>query len=266
MNTLIATRGRAGKVKLLTWFNESHPEGVILFVEPQEEQIYRLQYQNLKIVPIGLRDQGLSYVRNFIYQYAIGNEIDYFWMHDDDIKDFFRREGNKMIKLDTPYPFLVEMENRFIHQGFYHAGLEYQQFAWSATAPFVLNSFCDNAVWFNMKLLKTILPTPPYRKELKVKVDRDFCMQVIAGGGITARSTELAFATPADGSNTGGLKELVYDKPGWEEEAVDQLIKIWGVNVVTKFTKPTGRVDARINWKALNSSQQSINNFVNPFE
>lgn len=252
MKILIATRQRAGKVKLLTWLNDYHPQETTLFVEPNEVDTYKLYYQKCNIINIGLQDQGLSFVRNFIYQYAIDQSINYFWMFDDDIKNFYYRLEQKMIKEEQPWSLLQDIENDFRACKFYHAGLEYQQFAWSANQKFLLNSFCDNAVWFNMPLLLQILPTPPYRKELKVKVDRDFCMQVIANGGTTARCTTFAFATPPDGSNSGGLKEIVYDKEGWESEAVDQLIKIWGPECVTKFTKDSGRVDAKIHWNKLN--------------
>lgn len=260
MNILIATRQRAGQVKLLTWLNENHAQETTLFVEPQEVNTYKLYYPNCKIVSIGLQSQGLSFVRNFIYQYAIENNIDYYWMFDDDIKNFYYRVDKKMIKEDDPWLLLQDCENDFRACKFHHAGLEYQQFAWSASKKHLLNTFCDNAVWFNMPLLKDLLPSRnPYRMELKVKVDRDFCMQVVAAGGTTARCTTLAFATPPDGSNSGGLKEIVYDQPGWEEKAVDQLIAIWGSECVTKFTKDSGRVDAKIHWDRLRKPKVDSN-------
>lgn len=258
MNILIATRQRAGKVKLLSWLNDWHATDTILFVEPNEIESYKLHYPSVKIINIGESDRGLSFVRNFIYQYAINHNISFFWMFDDDIKEFYYRLEKKMIKETDPWPLLEGIEKDFKACKFFHAGLEYQQFAWSATQPHLLNSFCDNVVWFNMDLLKTILPVPPYRMELKVKVDRDFCMQVIANGGTTARCTTLAFATPPDGSNSGGLKEIVYDKEGWEEEAVNQLIAIWGEHAVSKIVKANGRVDAKIHWNKLTIKKPTL--------
>lgn len=249
---IVATKGRAGKGKILQWLNDNLPIDTILFVEPQEYELYKSYYPNIRRYYIMRENnRGLAYVRNEIYNFALQHEIKYFWMPDDDITGFFDKEGNRVKKNNDPIQALIKAQERFIKEGFYHAGLEYQQYAWSANREFTLNSFVDAVVWFNMDLLKTILPTPPYREELKLKVDRDFCMQVLAKGGTTARYNELSLSMPKEGSNEGGLKEIAYDIPGFEESMVDKLREIWGFNIVEKITKPSGRIDAKIHWDRL---------------
>lgn len=251
---LIPTRGRAGASKLLSWLNDEERIQTFLFVEPEDIENYKRHYPKLPLVNIRASNQGLSFVRNFTYSWATQQGYRFYWMFDDDVKNFFHRSGTKMIKIEWEHcvDMLCQCENDFVEAGFFHAGMEYQQFAWSAgNKIFNRDSFCDNVVWFDMMRCLSILPTPPYRRELKVKVDRDFCMQVIAKGGTTGRHTIFTFATPPDGSNAGGLKEIVYDKEGWEAEAVDQLISIWGEDKVSKIVKESGRVDAKIHWNKL---------------
>lgn len=258
MEIIIATRGRYANNKFLSWLDKSHGQNTTLFVEPQELGHYRFNFPNTRIVNILSDNQGLTYVRNFIYEYAIAYQ-DYFWMPDDDITGFFKKDGNRVHKMDQDevWDKLEKIEKIFIEKGYAHAGLEYQQFAWSATKTFILNSFCDAVVWFNMPILKKIIKSDqPYKPELKLKVDRDFCMQVLASGGTTARYTELSLSMPKEGSNAGGLKDIAYDINGLEESMVDKLIEIWGNDKVTKIIKDNGRIDAKIHWDKLKPIEQ----------
>lgn len=250
---IVATKGRAGKGKILGWMSDNAKDlgDIYFFVEPKEYNKYKLHYPNIQMIIIPKDDAGLAYVRNRIYEFVLHKGIEYFWMPDDDITGFYDKVGNRVKKNDNPIPKLMEIQEEFIQNGFFHAGLEYQQYAWSANRQYTLNSFCDAVVWFNMKLLKTILPMPPYREELKLKVDRDFCMQVLAKGGVTARYNDLSLSMPKEGSNEGGLKEIAYDLPGHEESMVDKLKELWGSNIVEKITKPSGRIDAKIHWDRL---------------
>lgn len=259
---LIATKGRAGKCKLLTWLNDSEcAKETTLFVEEHELDNYYFHYPNFNFVFIRERDKGLAYVRNMIWSYAIAHDINYFWMPDDDITGFFDRVGNRMVKAENWIQRLRDTQRDFIDCKFHHAGLEYQQFAWSATKPFVIGSFVDAVVWFNMPLLKQIFPAePPYREELKLKVDRDFCMQVIAYGGQTSRSTTFALSMPKEGSNTGGLKEIAYDITDLEYNMVCLLQKLWGEHVVEHITKSDGRRDAKIHWNKIKIPKPINNN------
>jgi hypothetical protein len=131
--------------------------------------------------------------------------------------------------------------------------LEYGQFAWSQTKPFVFNSFCDCCVFVdNTKIFGL-----RYRAYLEGKEDRDFAMQVVKSGNKTARTTLYAFNAPTNGSNAGGLKEIFYDA-GKELQCVERMIETWGNNICIPITKENGRQDVKIMWNEINSNQISL--------
>jgi hypothetical protein len=248
---LIPSKSRAGKSKLLTTLNNLHYNAYI-FVEPQELHTYQFTYPNLMIIDIMQTNQGITFVRNLIRRFAEEYEMPSYWMMDDDVQDFYFRKGQRMVRADM-IPVLHAAETVFVEQGAWLAALEYQQLAWSATRPFIVDSFAEVCGWNNTKLTHGLR----YRPEVEGKEDRDFAMQIIKQGGKTIRSTLHAFAAPKNGSNAGGLKEIFYDIQDREEACVDALVKLWP-GVVTKIRKEDGRVDARINWKDIKSGQQSI--------
>lgn len=226
---------------------------VYVFVEPQELHTYKFTYPNLEIVDIMQSNQGITFVRNLIRRFA----EDYFpngsyWMLDDDISDFYCRQGNKMVKMHA-LEILYGAESLFRQENAWLGALDYQQLAWSASHTFHSNSFCDVAVWHDTALTHGMR----YRPEAEGKEDRDFAMQVVKAGGRTIRSTLHAFAAPKNGSNAGGLSEMFYAQAGREEECVDALVKLWP-GVVTKIRKEDGRVDAKINWRDIRSGQGNV--------
>lgn len=249
---LIPSKSRAGKSKLLAKLNETPGITVYLFVEPQELHTYTFNYPRLNIVDIMQSNQGITFVRNLIRRFAEEYQFPYYWMLDDDITDFYLRDGQKMIKSDV-VTVLQEAEVVFIQQQAWLGALDYQQLAWSATRPWIEDSFCEVCGWNDTRLTMGLR----YRPEVEGKEDRDFAMQVLKAGGKNVRSTLHAFAAPKNGSNAGGLSESFYGVDGKEEQCVDELIKLWP-GVVVKIRKDDGRVDARINWKDIKSGQKSV--------
>lgn len=240
----VPSKNRAGKIKF-------YP-GAIYVVEMQDYDKYSCMYSGIKLLMLPKENQGIAYVRNFIKEYTENNNIHQFWMLDDDISNFYHREGTKMIKDDINV--LQNAEEAFMKNNIALGALEYQQFAWSATKPLVKNSFCDVCVWVD----NTETYGLRYRHYLEGKEDRDFAMQVISEGKKTARSTEYAFSVPKNGSNAGGLKEVFYDIPGREEETVRRMVETWGPQVCTPITKPDGRRDVSINWKLIGKTEINL--------
>lgn len=249
---LIPSKSRAGKSKLLTTLNDISYNAYI-FVEPQEIHTYKFTYPNLQVVDIMQSNQGITFVRNLIRRFAEEYQMPKYWMCDDDVSDFYLRQGTKMIKSDV-VTVLHQAELMFLENKVWLGALEYQQLAWSANKPFIENSFAEVCGWNDTNLTMSLR----YRPEVEGKEDRDFAMQIIKAGGKTMRSTLQAFAAPKNGSNAGGLKEIFYDISGREEQCVDALVEMWGAGVVTKYVKEDGRVDAKINWKNIRSGQQSV--------
>lgn len=247
MTIFVPSKNRVQNARFLQKFLNND---FIIVVEPQDYEAYNKVYKgNFIVLPDN--NQGISYVRNYIRNHAEENALKSYWMIDDDVSDLYHREGTKMVK-DT-LGVLRKAEEEFIFQEVALGSLEYQQLAWSASKPFVFNSFCDVCVWVDVEKTKGLR----YRPYAEGKEDRDFAMQVIKSGEQTARTTLYAFAAPANGSNAGGLKETFYDI-GKELQCVDRMIELWGDKVCQPIVKKNGRRDVKINWKEINSTQNYL--------
>ena len=95
---------------------------------------------------------GITYVRNFILEFAQKNKIRRYWALDDDLNNFYHREEKKMIKNDIMV--LEKTEEQFDGEGYGIYGLEYQQFAWAASKDRVENSYVDCCVCIDSEKAK----------------------------------------------------------------------------------------------------------------
>jgi hypothetical protein len=217
---------------------------VAVVVEPQEERQYReaIQANGWRAITVSLPQsgRGLSYARDFALQRMRAERRDFFWMLDDDIKAFYRTRNGKTEKIDAATA-LREAEGRLLAEPNLGIGsLEYQQYAWNAKAgQTARNSYCDVAVLINANV------TANYRPMLRLKVDRDFTLQVLSSGRSTIRLRDLSFSVPKNGSNKGGLHDE-YGQ-GIEESMSRLLEKLWP-SIVRYHKKPNGRPDAKIDW------------------
>lgn len=250
----VPSKGRAGKSKLLDRLNSSRVHPVNVFVEREELKKYQEAYKDLNFIVLPSSGMGITFVRNFMKLEAERLEFPSYWQIDDDVTGFYIREGTKMIKFDEFEELLNKAEVQFRFRGIALGALDYQQLAWSATKDLNENSFCDVCVWTD------VLKTKGLRYDYKVegKEDRDMAMQVIKSGMKTGRTTLYAFAAPKNGSNEGGLKEIFYQVEGKELRCVKAMIEKWGDEICQHIVKEGGRNDVKIQWKKINSKQQSL--------
>lgn len=215
-----------------------------LVVEPQDAPHYLQAHPSDRLCVLGADDQGLAFARNAILDRARKEGIDWFWMLDDDISGFYRVSGRRCV----PCPASEALAGAFAlfsgRSDTAIGSLEYQQFAWSAARPAAINGYCDVAVCIHA----TRTAPARYRGHLVPKEDRDFTLQVLAGGWGTFRAQRFAFACPKNGSNAGGLAP-VYADPGREAEAVRKMCDAWGPDICRPTTKRAGRRDVSINWR-----------------
>lgn len=213
-----------------------------IFVEPQEYDSYSIELRHDYLMKLGQNNAGIAYARNAALTFAREQNLKWFWLLDDDIKNSYLVKNSKCIKTSIT-EVLLEAQNQFsqvprLGQG----ALEYQQFAWSARLPLVINSYCDVAVCINVQRTLNL----QYRKELELKEDRDFTIQCLASGSLTARSTWTAFSAPKNGSNKGGLYDE-YAKVNREKDAAQNMAKAWP-GICRVIRKPSGRVDCKVSW------------------
>ena len=223
-------------------------------VEPQDYEAYKERYPHHNYIILPENNRGIAFVRNFIKMHAGSMAHEWYWMIDDDVTNFYRRENKKMVK-STMGEALGAVQRMVDEQpNIGQAALEYQQLAWSAEKDFKLNGYCDVCVLINSDRTREIA----YRDYVSMKEDRDFTMQIIKSGADTLRCTTFGFAAPKNGSNAGGLKEIAYDVAGRERVAVDRMVELWGEDVCVPFVKPDGRQDVKIRWKNIRSAQTSL--------
>lgn len=238
----VASKGRPHSALLRYLRNEGVEHAVV--VEPHERADYLAAGAPRRSLRLLDEDeQGFGYARAGTLAHARADGHDWFWMLDDDITSFHEIAGGKARRvtarraLDGAEQILAEVE-------WGQAALDYQQYAWGARQPYVLNSYCDVAV-----AIRCDTPAA-YRAECGVKLDRDFTMQVLAAGQPTVRVTRFAFGAPTMGTNAGGL----YDeyRQGREQTDAETLARLWPQHA-TVVVKANGRPDAKIDWRGLAS-------------
>ncbi len=218
-----------------------------IIVEPQDIEKYEHFKDNFNILVLEKNDQGLYYVRDFTKNYAEKTKTKWYWVIDDDISKFYRTE-NKKNKPITPNEALTSAEELFSSMPIALGALEYQQYAWSQTKLFKINSYADCVVCFNVEKTKKY----NYDLQFKLKGDRDITLQIMADKQYVMRALQISFSCPKFGSNKGGLFE-VYNKEKLEKDMAELLMNKWGNRYVIIQKKKTNdgiRYDAKINWKA----------------
>lgn len=213
-----------------------------LFLEKEDLEGYQSAYgDKVSYYGLGKSNQGIGYVRQQILAFAREKGYDSYWTLDDDITRMYEIIKNVSVKstfdhcLSHAEASLKTIKNLAI------GGLEYNQFAWAASKRFAFNGYCEVATFVNLENCRV-----NYRPEVNLKEDRDFVLQSLALGYVSARTSQYAFAAPKNGSNKGGL----YDeyKSGIEAERVKKFCALWP-GICEPITKKDGRCDAKINWR-----------------
>lgn len=238
---IIASKGRAGTSQSISRVLEEELNH-ILVVEPQDGKAYAEAYPDAVIVLLLENDKGISYARQACLDYAREQEMEYFWMMDDDIKQMYLTSGGKNIK----FPFgavLYHAETLLTEDPEIGVGaLEYQQYSWSAKKDVTFGSYCDQVVLINVEATRHINYRP------NCKEDRDFVLQCLQRGLKSARASRCAFSSPKNGTNKGGLHEAY--KGGLENHWSARMVELWP-GVCERITKKDGRPDVKIHWKLM---------------
>lgn len=239
---LIPTKNRPeGKTfKLL----QDLPCNKFIIVEPQDFEKYIHLEKDYTIIKMPENNMGLPYARNFLKKFA-EKKYDWWWQIDDDISGFYKTQNKKNVKI-SPNKALYKAQELFKKLPVAIGSLEYQQFAWSQTKDFKLNSYADCVVCFNTKRTKPY----SYDNNQQLKQDRDMVLQILTDGQFTMRTSTISFGAPTMGTNKGGLQSVYRAEK--EKTSVENLIKKWGKNIVTMQIKDQAqgkRYDAKINWK-----------------
>jgi len=196
------------------------------FIEPKEFQDY---------------DMGVTYVRNFMLDYAKKNNEEWVIFCDDDVSAFGIYK-NKTINIGASIWFDILKKAKKLP--FELIGINYTQFAWSENKSYSINSkFAEVCVLINVKKIN-------WRYTEFTKEDRDFQLQTIQNGYGVLRFNHYWFSCPSIGTNKGGLYDLYKEKKD----------TIWAGNIVKKWypfaklIRKKGKIDAKVDIKSFAKS------------
>ena len=244
INFFIPSKGRPEVVTAETFKNSPAllEQEYVVFVEPQEVELYR-KAGHKNIVDIGATDKGIGYVRNFMVNYAVENNIPWFWMCDDDIKEFTQQIGKKTRPWERNFFTVIEQNAKQLPEHFGIVGLEYNQYVWSATRDCAIGGYCEVCALFKTDIMKKF----KYTEKLGLKEDRDMILQLRTNVYQTMRLSKYGFRCPPIGTNKGGLQET-YRTTKAKEDCI-AMKKKYGdlVDIVEK----DGMYDLKIHWRKI---------------
>jgi hypothetical protein len=224
-------------------FRVLEDEGIpyTIAVEPQEVARYWARDANILTLPESGR--GLPYARQFILGEARAAGHEWIWILDDDVSGFVTVHNSRCVPSSASWVLTEAERAARALPDCAQAGLEYRQYAWSATKDFTEYTFCDCAVLFNVERTRHV----DYCTDIKLKGDREYTLRLILAGWLVVRFHKLAFSSPTNGTNVGGLADIYAH--GHELRAVEEVVRMHPQ--ICKFIeKPNGRFDVRFNWKA----------------
>ncbi len=231
----IPSKGRP-KTKTYKLFQEAEID-VIHFLEPQDYNNYNVP----KKVNIEKDNKGITYVRNFMLDYAKKNGQEWVIFCDDDVSSFGVYKGRTIKTGASIWNDILEKAKKL---PFELIGINYTQHAWHEKKSYSINKkFAEVCVLMNVNKIK-------WRYEDDTKEDRDFQLETIKNGYGVLRFNHYWFSCPNVGSNKGGLFDLYKQKRDklWAEK----LVKKW--YPYAKIVIKKERVDAKIDIKGFAKS------------
>ena len=151
-------------------------------VEPQQYDNYAAVINPQNIIVLPHSDKGLVVTRNWIWDYAQSLGVARFWTIDDNVKEFWRWNDNKKLKVHSGSIF-VAMED-FIerYENVPIAGMNYFMFIKQKYNDTPIRT--NTRVYSNM-LIQTDIKDPggrPYRNEGFYNDDTDLCLRILKDG------------------------------------------------------------------------------------
>lgn len=205
---------------------------VFHFLEPQEMDKYDVPNK----IDIGKNNGGITYVRNFILDWANKNSHEWAIICDDDVTNFGIYDGKTKSVGASIWKTIYE---KALKLPFEIIGINYQQHAWHEKTPYSINrKFVEVCALFHVSKIT-------WRYEENTKEDRDFALQTIQRGQGILRFNHYFFACPNVGSNAGGLHDLYKSKK--DTEWAKAIVQKW--HPFAKLVDKGDRIDAKIDIK-----------------
>lgn len=207
------------------------------FIEPDQINEYDVPNK----INIQKNDQGISYVRNFILDYARSKNFEWIIMCDDDVTEFGIAINGKCVPKDaTIWHNILKKAEKLPFELY---GLNYRQYAWAAKKDYKINnSYVEVCLLMNVKKI-----TWQYRSEFNMKEDRDFVLQTIKYGNGCVRFLKSFYNTPGIATKEGGLYNEYQSKKDFI--ASERMASEWHPYI--ELVNKSGRLDIKTDFKNL---------------
>lgn len=199
MKIAIPSKGRPKFVARETF------KDAIVFVEPQELELYKAENPGMQFVDIGAIDKGVAYVYNFILNYMQGR----FLLVDDDVKDIYVRDGvtekgyPRLVKagLSSIPMILLDCEDKMKQYGLAMLSLKENYVNWYRKKIIDFANVGYRCVFLDAGLIKKA--NINFDETLLFHNDTDFYIQIFVKGLRTAVFYQYAFAHNPDNKQGG---------------------------------------------------------------
>tara|TARA_R110002020_G_scaffold330983_1_gene546548 strand:+ start:573 stop:1298 length:726 start_codon:yes stop_codon:yes gene_type:complete len=239
MICFIPTKGRF-KTKTYQLFEAAGIE-VKHFIEPCEFDLYNVPNK----INIEKDNQGISYVRNFMLNYARKNDYDWVIFCDDDVDSFGIYNGKTIKKTAGVWHDILQRAQKL---PFELVGINYKQHAWHEKTSYSINKkYVEVCVLINIKKIQ-------WDYVAGLKQDRQFCFETIRNGYGVLKFNHFWFSCPNVGSNKGGLYNEYQNKN--DEKAAERLVKHY--YPFAKLISKKGRIEAKLDIKGFAKSLNKI--------
>jgi len=193
----ILSKGRHDSVMTHKTLIEHGIDNYKIFVEPQDYDAYATIHEEENLVNIEHNDLGISYVRNYIGDYARKHDHEMYWMMDDDFRNFRRQHENRNVVIETNRALAAveSVVDRYANIGI--AGIIHIAYAFAKTEHVSVNRLAAGCFLMNARL--------PFKWRADVVEDIDITLQTLESREwCTLIFNRLMFDTPPTGTKAGG--------------------------------------------------------------
>lgn len=205
------SKGRADTAKL--------PYCSAVFVEPQDVEAYQRKCPTFPVVyQLPESNQGISYVRNSILEFAKSAGLEWYWTLDDDLTSWWRApKSGEMKPIQIQIQEALEEAEKFAvlnNVGIISLSMGRQ---WFTHKPVFLNGMLTAASLINVKHASNC------QFRFGNYEDSDFTLQMLHQGHCTLRLRHLAFETIP----YGGKESQIRWMETYEMRSGSKLLEYW---------------------------------------
>lgn len=250
-NELPILTGSKSRVSLplLKWISDP-----IVFIEPQEEQLYKSKHPNIRFVVMEKNDMGFAYLMNQMCKWVQAQNRTHFIFTDDDVFGLkFRpnmEEKFQTVNDDGARHVLQMAVDQAIREDLSQLAISFSGQSWGAKKP------VDQTVgaWgVHVSNAADILSVGGFDESLFIFNDWEISARLIKAGYKNARTNLITFLHKMK-SHKGGA-EIIYSQPDKVKKAAELLSQRYPGASKVVYVEKHGLHEVRFNWRKLQANQ-----------